>query len=363
MMTAIRALALGLIFSAMACSGAKAPATGAAPAAGTSNQPAGQAATQPEPAKVNLGEVGSASDGAIYVALDKGYFAEQGIEIERTRFTTAADMVAPLGRGQLDVGGGAPSAGLLNAIARDIPLKIVADKGNVNKGFGFQAMVVRKDLWDSGAVKGPADLKGRPVALNARDITPEVMVDRYLRSGGLTINDVDVVTMGFPDMISGLTNGSVDAAFPIEPFVTQIVELGSGVVAARADEIIPGQQVAVILYGPDFVNNHPDVARRFMVAYVKGLRDYNDAFAKKDPEKKTEVVNILTQYTAVKDPALYDKMVMPGLDPNGKVSVDSLNDSQGWWIEKGSQTARADLSKVVDSQFVDYAVQQLGPYR
>src|SRR5436305_1768758 len=129
MMTAIRALALALIFPVMACSGAKAPATGAAPAAAPANQPA----AEPEPAKVSLGEVGSASDAGIYVALDKGYFAEQGIEVERTRFTTAADMVAPLGRGQLDVGGGAPSAGLLNAIARDIPLKIVADKGNINK--------------------------------------------------------------------------------------------------------------------------------------------------------------------------------------------------------------------------------------
>src|SRR5207245_4205447 len=97
--------------------------------------------------------------------------------------------------------------------------------------------------------------------------------DRYLRSGGITINDVDVVTMGFPDMISALTNNSVDAALPIEPFVTQIVELGSGVVAARADEVIPGQQVAVILYGPDFVSQRPDIARKFMLAYVKGLRD------------------------------------------------------------------------------------------
>jgi NitT/TauT family transport system substrate-binding protein len=272
-------------------------------------------------------------------------------------------MVAPLGLGQLDVGGGAPSAGLLNAIARDIPLKIVADKGNVNSGFGFQGIVVRKDLWDSGAIREPADMRGRTIALNARDITPEVLMDHYLRSGGLTINDANVVTIGFADMISAIANGSVDVAFPIEPFVTTIAEQGTGVVAVRADKVLPGQQVAVILYGPKFAEERPEVARKFMLAYVKGLRDYNDAFGKQIPEKKTEVVKILTEYTPVKDAALYDKMVMPGLDPNGRVNVDSVNDSQSWWLEKGTQTARADLSRVVDNQYVEWAAQQLGPYR
>ncbi len=324
---------------------------------------ASAAAANTAPEKVALGEVGSASDAGLYIAIDKGYFAEQRIEVERSRFTTAAEMVPALGLGQLDVGGGAPSAGLMNAITRDIPLKIVADKGNVNPGYGFQAIMVRKDLWDSGAVRGPADFKGRIIALNARDITPEVLMDTYLRTAGLTINDVDVVTLGFPDMIAALANNSVDVALPIEPFATQIVEAGTAVVAARADTVIPGQQVAVILYGPKFVQERPDVARRFMAAYVKGLRDYNDAFSKRDAAKRSEVVEILIKYTPVKDTAVYDKMIMPGLDPNGKVATNSLENSQDWWLAKGSQNTRADLTRIVDSQYVDWAVQQLGPYR
>jgi NitT/TauT family transport system substrate-binding protein len=358
----MKVFALILAILALACSG---PPTGARPPsapAGSGSQPAAQPSGPP--AKVNLGELGSASDAGIYIALEKGYFAEQGIELERTRFQTAADMVAPLGLGQLDVGGGAPSAGLMNAIvSRDIPLRIVADKGNLNPGFGFQGIVVRKDLWDSGAIRGPADMRGRKIALNARDITPEVVIDRYLRTGGLTVADVDIVTMSVADTVSAIANGSVDVAFSIEPFVTQIAEMGTGVVATRADQVIEGQQVAVILYSPKFIEDRPDIARKFMLAYVKGLRDYNDAFGKKVPEKKAEVVKILTEYTPVKDAALYDKMIMPGLNPNGRVSQESLDNSQGWWLEKGTQQARADLSKVVDNQFVDWAVQQLGPYQ
>ena len=54
----------------------------------------------------------------------------------------------------------------------------------------------------------------------------------------------------------------------------------------RNDEIVPRQQVAVIMYSPKFAAEQVDVARRFMLAYVKGLRDYNDAFVKKNAAKR-----------------------------------------------------------------------------
>src|SRR4051812_22589771 len=68
--------------------------------------PAAQAA-----AHVRHGLIGSASDAAFFIAMDRGYFHEQGIELETTPFDSAARMVAPLGAGQLDVGGGAHNAG------------------------------------------------------------------------------------------------------------------------------------------------------------------------------------------------------------------------------------------------------------
>lgn len=359
----LRLLSFAVAILLLALLSACAPRTGSPAGAPPAQAPAAAPPAAPTITKINYGEIGGTSDAGIYIANDKGYFREQGIELESARFQTAAEMVAPLATGQLDVGGGAPGAGLMNAFSRDIALKIVADKGNLNRGYGFQAVMTRKDLWDSGAVRGPADLRGRTIAMPARDITPEVTLDTYLRGGGLTVAEVNVATMPFPDMATALANRSIDAALPIEPFVTQIVEREIGVILTRNDDVTPEQQVAVILYSPKFAEEKPELARRFMVAYVKGLRDYNDAFGKKDEAKKTEVVAILVGNTAVKDPTLYDKMVMPGLNPNGRVNIESLEQSQTWWVAKGSQQAKVDLSKVVDHQFVDWAVQQLGPYR
>ena len=325
----------------------------------------GQAGGSPQgppstPTKLQVGLVGGISDAAFYIANDKGYFKEQAIEFEINRFDSAARMVAPLGTGQLDVGGGAPSAGLLNAIAREVPLKVVADKGNMDPGHGYEAIVVRKGL--SGGTGSAADLKGKTVAISAKDISPEVTLSTFLKTGGLTIKDINLVTMSHADMVTALANGSIDAGLPIEPFVAEAVAKGVATIWKRDDEIAPRQQVAVVLYGPKFVENR-DLARRFMLAYIKGARYYNDAFDKKDAAKRKEVVGILVRNTAVKDADLYTKMVMPGIDPNGRVNLESLADQQDYFLAKGSQKTRLELKQVVDMQYAEWAVQKLGPYK
>ena len=62
--------------------------------------------------KVTIGIVNAVSDGTLFIAQEKGYFKAEGIEAEFVAFDTGAKMVAPMGAGQLDVGGGAASAGL-----------------------------------------------------------------------------------------------------------------------------------------------------------------------------------------------------------------------------------------------------------
>lgn len=325
----------------------------------------GQAASTPQPSpstltKLQVGLVGGISDAAFYIANDKGYFKEQAIELEINRFDSAARMVAPLGTGQLDAGGGAPSAGLLNAIAREVPLRVVADKGNMDPGHGYEAIVVRKGL--SGGTGSAADLKGKTVAISAKDISPEVTLSTFLKTGGLTIKDINLVTMSHADMVTALANGSIDAGLPIEPFVAEAVAKGVATIWKRDDEVAPRQQVAVVLYGPKFVENR-DLARRFMLAYIKGARYYNDSFDKKDAAKRKDVVGILVRNTAVKDADLYTKMVMPGIDPNGRVNLDSLANQQDYFLAKGSQKTRVDLKQIVDMQYAEWAVQKLGPYK
>lgn len=343
-----------------AASGAAKPAASgvAKPAASASAKPAASGLT-----KVSLGLLYSVSDSGILIADERGYFKDQGLDVQEQRFNTLVDMVGPVGAGQLDIAAGAPAAGLYNAISRDVPIKIVADKGSApSPQWDFTGLVLRKDLIDSGKVKDFKDLKGLKLVTSGKGNSPEVSLAAALKKGGLTLKDIDFEQMGFPDMVTALSNKGIDGGIVIEPFLSKIVSSGTGVAWKRNLDILGhNQQIAIIAYGQKVFNNQ-DVGRRWMTAYIKGLRDYNDAFG---PKKKgyDDVVKILAKDTTVKDPAVYSQMTPAGLDPNGKLDTASMQEDIDYYQEAGYLKQKVDLKPLVDTSFQQYAVQQLGPYQ
>jgi NitT/TauT family transport system substrate-binding protein len=268
-------------------------------------------------------------------------------------------MVPLLATGQLDVAGGSVSGALFAAIQRDIPLRIVADKGSNEPGFIFAYVLFRKDLADSGQLKSGADLKGRKVAISSTDNSGEYMTDLILRKYGMTIKDVDTPILGYADHGAALSNKAIDAAQTIEPFAAQWVE--KGFASFMPDkETYTDYQAAVLMYGPKFVQDKPDVGKKLMVAYLRGVRDYTLAFTK--GKDKEFVIKSLISHTTVKDRALYDKMGLPGLNPDGLPNEKDIAAQQDFFYARGYQKEKLDLKPILDHQFVDYALSQLGKF-
>jgi NitT/TauT family transport system substrate-binding protein len=323
---------------------------------------AGAGAADPE--KVRVGVTSSSSDAGFYIADKKGYFRKEGLEVTLISFDSAAKMVAPLGAGQLDVGGGAPSAGLYNALSRGIDMRIVADKGSTPPGYDYQPLLVRKDHIDSGRYKSLKDLKGMKIAGSSLGSGSNSALNEGLKQGGVKYSEVERVFMAFPQHVLALQNKAVDAAVTTEPSATQAVQSGAAVRVLGKETMYPYQQVAVVLYGGAFIKNQPDVARRFMRAYVAALRDYNDAL--KDGRlagpRGEEVISILTEYTNVKDPAVYRMITPHGANPNGRVHQPSLKNDLQFFKDQGDVKGNISVEDAIDNSFVEAAVKDLGPY-
>jgi NitT/TauT family transport system substrate-binding protein len=313
---------------------------------------------------VRVGTLGAISDAPIFIADKKGFFTDEGIKVSLSVFNSAAVMVAPLGSGQLDVGAGSPSAGMYNAIARQINVLIVADKAQSTPGYGATKLIVRKDLIDSGRFKSLADLKGMKIAGNAPGVSNTSMLNSILSSVHLAYSDVEVVNMAFPDHLLALQNKSIDAGATIEPIATLAVEKGVASEIIRDDQIDPNHQIATLIYAQDFAKNR-DVAMRFMRAYLRGIRFYLKALHNGTLSGDTadEVIRILTEYTPVKDANLLRKITPTGMDPNGRVNVKSLQKDLDFYASQGLVEGKIDLSKIVDHSFVDAAAQALGPFK
>ena len=169
--------------------------------------------------ELTIGTIGASSDAPLFIADAMGYYAEQGLKVKFVRFDSAAKMIPSLGSGDVDVGCGATSAGLYNAVKRGIGIKIVSDKARNAKGYGFQAIMVRTDLMDSGKVKSLKDFKGLKVAMSANGNSENAFMNYALTQNGLSYNDIDPVFLGFPEHIPAFANKAIDASLTVEPTV------------------------------------------------------------------------------------------------------------------------------------------------
>ncbi len=312
----------------------------------------------PQETTVKVGMKQVISDAGILIGMAKGYYKDLGIVIEPIQFNSGQEMINQLAAGQLDVGACVTSAGLFNAMSRDIPMKIVADKGINVPGKGYYRLVVRKDL--AGKIKDFKDLKGLKIAIVGTASLDEISLVRALEAAKLTKKDIDMqVIRSFPDMLVALGNGSIDAAMLIEPFVAQ--GIAKGILDPWKDpgEYDPEAQTALLVYGTS-LTKRPELANRFIVAYIKSLRDYNDAFFK-DRNKK-EIVDVLVKYSVIKDPALYDQMFPTGLNPDGYVRMKGIDMDLQWYRENNLLQKDVKAQDAVDNQYVDFALKQLGKY-
>jgi NitT/TauT family transport system substrate-binding protein len=314
---------------------------------------------------VHVGMVNSTTDASFFIADANGYFREEGLHVEFVSFDSAAKMVPSLGTGELDAGGGAVSSALYNAVARGVEVKVVADKAHHDPNFGHAALLVRKVLIDSGRFQDFKDLRGLKVALSGAGSSDESVLNEALKRGGLKWGDATVVYMGFPQQPAAFANGAIDAALTSEPALTNALKTGTAALFARIGQFYPNQQSAAVIYGVSFLKSKPDTAKKFMRAYIRGARFYNDAIVNGalDGPTAPEVISILAKYSLIKNPDVYKATTPPAINPDGRLNIASMRKDWQFFKDTRQIDGSVTVEEVVDMSFVEDAVASLGPYR
>ena len=316
--------------------------------------------------KVVLGYPQTATDIGLYVADKRGYFWDEGIQVEFLNFDSASRMIIPFAAGDLDVVAGAASSAFYNAVARGVDFRIVSDKVSTPPGRTSQTLIVRKDLIDSGKVKTVADLKGMRFANAAPGTAASVTLHKILAKGGLTIADINQTFLAFPQHVIALQNGAVDAAFPAEPSTTEAIRRGLAVKLMTDDEAYPYHQIAMLFYGGKFVKEKPALAKGFLKAFIRGVRDHNDALdaeGRFTGEKGEAIIRILNEYTPVKDPQFYRNFPLAYCNPDGTLHVESMKNDLDTLRGEGLIEGQVDLDKVIDLTYINAVIAELGPYK
>jgi len=316
--------------------------------------------------KVNVAVLNAAGDVGLFIAQERGYFRQEGLDVTLTHIDAAAKMIPLLGTGDLDVGGGATTAGLYNAAERKIDVRVVASRARTAPGFGYQALVVRKDLVDGGKYKSYADLKGLKFAFASPGSTPLSSLNEVLKKANLKPADMSVTYLNFAAQVAALQNGAIDGTIMIEPYLSQVVGQGTAVNITPTEAYYPSAEVSLLLYGDKFIKERPQVATRFMKAFLRGARDFKDAIDAgrwKSSPVADDVIRIFARGVNMPE-AVIRGMTPQFADADGEINVESLRMDLAYFKESGdvtSKTITADM--IVDLNFARAAAKELGPYK
>ncbi len=310
------------------------------------------------PVKMRVGVIGLNGEIGMFLAQERGYFQDEGLEVEFVQFRSAAEALPALASGELALGSGAPEPSVFNATRRDVGVKLIGSLSIVKPGDAGAALMIRQDHIDSGRYRELSDLKGMNIAIHILGTTPQLYMERVLARAGLTMDDVQFSIVQIPDQVSALANKAVDAAWAIDPFVTLIEMQGLGKRVITVSDVFPGAVSMIIMLSPVFERRHPEAVKRFAVAYLRGARDYIQA--SKTNQGREEMIPIMVKYTGVKDPTLYARLSWPNLDPNSALDPQVLDIMQDYFVKAGTQQEKQDINRVIDPSYMNYAIERLG---
>jgi NitT/TauT family transport system substrate-binding protein len=306
-----------------------------------------------EKAKVSMALLRLTSSAPLFIAMDKGFFAEENLEVTPQWFDAAHPIAVATASSQVDVGATGITASLFNMAASGQKLAIVADKGREQKGYSSSALIVTADNYANGVTSLEA-LKGKRIGITQKGSTFHYMIGRMLETKGMKLDDVQLIPLGkLSAVMAALESKQIDAAILNEPNISKVQRAGYGKMVVQVGDLIP-YQTSAVFYSPNFVKNE-DAAVRFMKAYNKAVNYYYDAaIAKKDAKKLDEVVTIVSKY--VKAPVEDIKLGLPYIDRDGKLLSSDIATQIEWYASHGMLKGKLEAKDVANTSFLEKAL-------
>jgi NitT/TauT family transport system substrate-binding protein len=234
----------------------------------------------PERMVVKVGHIPIVDLAGLYLAIDKGYFAQEGIQVELTAMAGGATILPAVAAGSLDVGF-SNVLSIILARNQGFDFIIVAHVDNEDTDSRTHMVIVK----GNSPIETPKDLMGKHVAVNTLNNIEHLMTQEWLERKGVNPAGVTFIELSFPDMPPALLQGHVDAIVTSEPYGTIAINQGGRVLGYEYTETVPDSAIASFVTTERWAKENPEVLQRFVRAYRRGAAE-----ATADPLLQRQVI-------------------------------------------------------------------------
>lgn len=280
--------------------------------------------------KITVGVIPIGDTAPAWLGKEKGFFAEEGLDITIQPTTGGAAAVPGVVSGSYDFAFGNYVSGMV-ANDKGLDLKYVANGASATGDPGFQAVIVR----DDSPIKSAKDLAGKRVSVNNLANINDTTIRGVVDDDGGDSSTIEFVEVAFPDAVAAVENKQVDAA-TVNPFVPSMLETGKRVIMFNFSAFDPNLDVAGYFTTAETVKNKPELVEAFQTAMNKSL-DY----AQEHPDEVRQIMTTYTKFT----PELLENMTLPQF--RSEFNRESLEKLGAAAVSYGTLSAAPDLDALL----------------
>jgi NitT/TauT family transport system substrate-binding protein len=309
--------------------------------------------------RLRLGLLQTLSPAPFYIAQERGYFRDAGIDLSFVFFQAAQPIAAAAVAGDIDVGVTALTGGFFNLAVTGL-LKVIGGGLDEQRGYPGSAILVSNQAFEAGLTSADR-LAGHSFAITQYGSSFHYMIGRIAEARGFEARSVTLrPVQDVSNMLAAVQTGQVDATIAIASMARPLAAKGQAHIIGWVGDIVP-YQITALFTTKRMIARQTDALRRFAGAYQKGVADYRDAFLRLDAQgrpiidaKTDAVIPLITKYVFVGDPAARAK-ILDGVGyyaAGGALDVGDVEAQYNWFVTQGLVKAHVDPASLIDARFL-----------
>lgn len=311
-----------------------------------------------DPDKVVLGALRFTSHSAGFIAYEKGYFAEENLDVSFEFFQAAQPIAVATASGDVDFGVAGVTGGLIN-LADKNAIRIVAGVLHEKKGVDGMMIMASNKAYEDG-LTSPSEMAGRSLAMTQIGSSFHYMMKLIADKEDYELSDVKLVPLQkVGSMIGALKSGQVDSMIMVPHIAKALVNSGAAKEIGWLNDYVE-YQISALFTSVKNIENRRDMVERFIRAYAKGIAEFNRVMLADDadPAEREELTRIIHKYVYTDRP--YEKAAPPiqagsmFLNDGAALNKTGVEAHMQWFKDAGLVTSDITIDTLVDDSFVEH---------
>ena len=305
--------------------------------------------------KLRVGALRFTSHAASFVAFERGYFADEGLEVEFKFFQAAQPMAVAIASGDADYAVTAISGGLIS-LAEKGAARVIGGALREEKGIDGQKILVSNAAYEAG-LTSPAQLDGRSWGMTQAGSSFHYMGSKVAAAEGVSVRFKPLQKVGA--IIGALKSGQIDAWSIVPHIAKALAGAGKVKIIGNIADYLPDYQVTTVFTSAANAANERAQTEAFLRAFSRGAADFNAALVDRTAgeEAAEEMVKLIHKYVYADRPLeKAAKSIRNGamrISPNAALNTASVRDQLDWFRSEGLIKDSITFDTLVDPSYAE----------